>query len=162
MTNREYFIHWKEAEHPTFVRVFKALPAGRLDYRPEPRSRAAADLVWLMVCEEQILSELIDAGQIEWKETPAPSSLEEMITAYEKHHAALASRLQNLDDDAWERNGKFLYGGQVVMDKPIRDLFWEFLFDAVHHRGQLSTYIRPMGGKVPSIYGPSADDPGGL
>jgi hypothetical protein len=37
---------------------------------------------------------------------------------------------------------------------------WGFLFDEVHHRGQLSTYLRPMGGKVPSIHGPSADDPG--
>jgi len=36
---------------------------------------------------------------------------------------------------------------------------WIALFDAVHHRGQLSTYIRPMGGKVPSIYGPSGDAP---
>ena len=35
------------------------------------------------------------------------------------------------------------------------------LNDAIHHRGQLTTYLRPMGGKVPSIYGPSADDPGG-
>jgi uncharacterized damage-inducible protein DinB len=34
---------------------------------------------------------------------------------------------------------------------------WDFFFDAIHHRGQLSTYLRPMGGTVPSIYGPSAD-----
>src|SRR5689334_7291005 len=39
----------------------------------------------------------------------------------------------------------------------VGGLLWIALFDAVHHRGQLSAYIRPMGGKVPSIYGPSAD-----
>jgi len=39
-------------------------------------------------------------------------------------------------------------------------MLWGFLFDAIHHRGQLSSYLRPMGAKVPSIYGPSADDPG--
>jgi uncharacterized damage-inducible protein DinB len=39
-------------------------------------------------------------------------------------------------------------------------MLWGLLFDAVHHRGQLSAYIRPMGGKVPSIYGPSGDDAG--
>jgi uncharacterized damage-inducible protein DinB len=38
---------------------------------------------------------------------------------------------------------------------------WGYLFDMVHHRGQLSSYLRPMGAKVPSIYGPSADDSGG-
>ena len=37
---------------------------------------------------------------------------------------------------------------------------WDFMFDAIHHRGQLSAYLRPMGGKVPSIYGPSADETG--
>ena len=41
------------------------------------------------------------------------------------------------------------------------DFVWGMFFDAIHHRGQLTTYLRPMGGKVPSIYGPSGDDPGG-
>ena len=55
----------------------------------------------------------------------------------------------------------FLYQGQVVMEKPtVVEFLWDFMFDAIHHRGQLSAYLRPMGGKVPSIYGPSADDTG--
>ena len=48
----------------------------------------------------------------------------------------------------------------ALFQSTVDDLFWGFLFDMIHHRGQLSTYIRPMGGKVPSIYGPSADDAG--
>lgn len=51
-------------------------------------------------------------------------------------------------------------GGDAVWETTMDEFVWGFLFDAVHHRGQLSTYLRPMGGKVPSIYGPSADDPG--
>jgi uncharacterized damage-inducible protein DinB len=43
------------------------------------------------------------------------------------------------------------------MEARRRDLGWMLLLDAIHHRGQLSTYLRPMGGTVPSIYGPSAD-----
>jgi uncharacterized damage-inducible protein DinB len=46
---------------------------------------------------------------------------------------------------------------QQILLAPRRDLAWMLLLDAVHHRGQLSTYLRPMGGTVPSIYGPSAD-----
>ena len=42
----------------------------------------------------------------------------------------------------------------------LENFAWGFLLDAVHHRGQLTTYLRPMGSKVPSIYGPSADDSG--
>ena len=44
--------------------------------------------------------------------------------------------------------------------RAVPEMLWGFLFDAIHHRGQLSSYLRPMGAKVPSIYGPSADDPG--
>lgn len=49
---------------------------------------------------------------------------------------------------------------EIILKDTVGGLLWLALFDAVHHRGQLSTYIRPMGGKVPSVYGPSADDPG--
>jgi uncharacterized damage-inducible protein DinB len=49
---------------------------------------------------------------------------------------------------------------EILLKDTVEGLLWIALFDMVHHRGQLSTYIRPMGGKVPSIYGPSADDAG--
>ncbi len=62
---------------------------------------------------------------------------------------------------AWEHKGQFIEEGHLVMEGPLREILWLLLFDAVHHRGQLSTYIRPMGGRVPSIYGPSADESGG-
>ncbi len=62
-----------------------------------------------------------------------------------------------MDDATWEAPGRFLLDGRVVYEYPRRDLAWMLLFDGLHHRGQLSTYLRPMGGKVPSIYGPSGD-----
>ncbi|MBI4639629.1 MAG: hypothetical protein HY731_02985 [Candidatus Tectomicrobia bacterium] len=161
MTNREFFLTRWEAEFPAFVRVFKALPPDKLDYRPHPRSRSAAELVWLLAYEEQTGSELVDTGKIDWKETSPSHSLDQMIVTYEKAHADLGRRLRELDDNSWEgKKGKFIVNGNMVMEEPLGDFFWSALFDAIHHRGQLSTYIRPMGGKVPSIYGPSADDPG--
>ena len=53
----------------------------------------------------------------------------------------------------------FLFNGQQVMNESGYDNAWGFLFDIVHHRGQISTYLRPMGSTVPQIYGPSADEP---
>jgi uncharacterized damage-inducible protein DinB len=55
---------------------------------------------------------------------------------------------------------QFVMDGRVLFEVPLGEMFWLGLFDAIHHRGQLSVYLRPMGGRVPSIYGPSADDPG--
>ena len=161
MTDRERWIRQWEGEYPAFVRVLKAVPAAKLDYRPHERSRSAAELVWLLACTEQAGVELIDTGKIDWKETPPLKSLDEMIAAFERNHAELATRLKKLDDTAWQRKAQFLAGGHLIMEGTVAEFLWMSLFDAVHHRGQLSVYLRPMGGKVPSIYGPSADDMGG-
>jgi uncharacterized damage-inducible protein DinB len=59
----------------------------------------------------------------------------------------------------WERRVPFLYKGQEVMSDTGFQMAWGFLFDIVHHRGQISTYLRPMGSTVPQIYGPTADEP---
>ena len=82
-----------------------------------------------------------------------------LIEAFDKAWETLLQKVENMDDAAWTKTGRFLLNGQVRMEQPISGFLWLFFFDAIHHRGQLSTYIRPMGGKVPSIYGPSGDDP---
>lgn len=157
MTNREFFIKRWEEEYPTFLKVFRALPKDKPDYRPHPRSRSAAQLVWLLALEEQACSGLIDAGKVEWRETLPPRSLEEVITAYEKAHSELAPRLKKLDDNTWERRTVQLVSGEASYELTLGEMLWAVMFDAIHHRGQLSLYVRLTGGKVPAIYGSSAD-----
>ena len=160
MINLEFCIARRTAELPTFVKVLKALPKDRLDYRPDPRARTAAELAWVLAAEEAALVALLDTGVVEWKETPPPASLDEIVTAYETSAAAANERLGRLDAAGWQRKGRFVMGSDAAWEATMSEFFWGFLFDAIHHRGQLSTYLRPMGGKVPSIYGPSADDSG--
>jgi uncharacterized damage-inducible protein DinB len=62
-----------------------------------------------------------------------------------------------MDESSWCRVAKFFYAGKVISEQPAGQFLWFILFDAIHHRGQLSAYLRPMGGAVPAIYGPSAD-----
>src|SRR5262249_24380649 len=96
-----------------------------------------------------------------WHPTERSSTLDEMVRAYEHHHNQLAVKLNELDDNIWNHPAWIVQGEQEILLKDtVGGLLWLALFDAVHHRGQLSTYIRPMGGKVPSIYGPSADSVG--
>jgi uncharacterized damage-inducible protein DinB len=84
-----------------------------------------------------------------------------MIAAYELHRNTLAEKLHGLDDITWNHQAWMIVGAQEILLKDtVGGLLWLALFDAVHHRGQLTTYIRPMGGKVPGVYGPSGDDPG--
>jgi uncharacterized damage-inducible protein DinB len=83
-----------------------------------------------------------------------------MIAAYEGHHQTLGAALSHLTDETWNRPAWLMQDQhEMVLKDTVGGLLWIALFDAVHHRGQLSAYIRPMGGKVPSIYGPSGDSP---
>lgn len=156
---REYFRECFAAEKPKFVRVLKAVPPDRADYRPHPRSTSARDIVWLLASELGDASQLIDKGEVNFAARPSPA-VPESIAAYERNAAELERRLATLDDAAWDRQARFLANGQVAWETSLGDMLFGFLFDAIHHRGQLSSYLRPMGAKVPAIYGPSADDPG--
>jgi uncharacterized damage-inducible protein DinB len=156
----EYCRKQRTQELPKFVKVLKAMPQGRLDYRPDPRARTAAELAWVLAQEEGALVALLDEGRMDWKEEQAPATVDEIVTAFERNANAVNERLAKLDEAGWEKKGQFLMGGQVAWEDSIGEFVWGFLFDAIHHRGQLSTYLRPMGGKVPAIYGPSADDTG--
>jgi len=156
----DYCRKQRALELPKFVKVLKALPHGRLDYRPDPKARTAAELAWTLAEEEAALVSLLDTGKCEWKQSSPPATVDEIVAAYERHATAVNGKLASIDEAGWERKGQFLMGGQVAWEDTIAEFVWGFLFDAIHHRGQLSTYLRPMGGKVPAIYGPSADDSG--
>ena len=167
LSNREFFIQRWQQEYSGFVRVLKALPGDRLDYRPHPRSRSAGELVALLVTSQQSCTHLCKSrksfySSLRWKEPAAFGDLSHMISTYERDHSQLASELNSLDDNAWNHQAWLVQDNEEILLKDtVGGLLWIALFDTVHHRGQLSTYIRPMGGNVPSIYGPSADDASG-
>jgi len=158
-TFREYYQECLEAETPKFIRVLNAVPADQAGYRPHPRSTSASDLVWLLASELQDACELVDRGEVSYVSRPAPA-VPESVAAYQRNIEALQKRVATLNDAAWDKKVRFLVEGNVAWETSLGDRLFGFLFDAIHHRGQLSTYLRPMGAKVPSIYGPSADDPG--
>lgn len=155
----EYYKQCFAAEKPTFIKVMKAVPPDKAGYKPHERSTSAGDLVWLLASELDDACQLIDRGEVDYVPRPAPA-VPEAVAAYEKHAADLEARLARVDAAKWESKAQLKMGGKVAWEAPLGDMLFGFLFDAVHHRGQLSSYLRPMGAKVPSIYGPSGDDPG--
>jgi len=156
---RQYYTECFQAEKPKFIRVMKAVPADQAAYRPHPRSTCAGDLVWLLASELRDACELVERGEVSYVPRPTPT-VPESIAAYERNAEEFEKRAATLDDATWEKKARFLVDGNVVWETSLGDMLFGFLFDAIHHRGQLSSYLRPMGAKVPSIYGPSADDPG--
>jgi uncharacterized damage-inducible protein DinB len=160
MTNREFFISRWESEQPAFLKVVRAMPEGQLAYKPHERSSAAGAVAWQLAEEQKQLCELLDTGEINFEIKPHPEKCSHIATAYEKATDDLRGKLKSASDEKWSSSGKFMSKGNVVWSDSVQNLCWGYLFDMVHHRGQLSAYLRPMGGKVPAIYGPSADDAG--
>ena len=160
MSLRDFLQHRWTVERPAFQRVLHALPVGEFAYSPHERSPSAAQILWTLALEAKACSELIDAGETNWVPDPPPADPEKIVATYEKRAADLGERIGRLDEPAWENKARFLVNGNLAWEAPLGELLWFMFFDAIHHRGQLSTYIRPMGGKVPSIYGPSGDNSG--
>jgi uncharacterized damage-inducible protein DinB len=140
-------------ESQTTRNVLSRIPEGS-DYRPDPKSRTAKEIAWQIVCEEKMIVEALERGRAEWTPPPEPATMKEVLDAYEKQSARMPQRWEALPDSHWSGTLEF-FGN----DRPAAPMAWSFLFDIVHHRGQITTYLRPMGSTVPQIYGPSADEP---
>jgi uncharacterized damage-inducible protein DinB len=153
MDDRSLFTGFWEHESKTTRKVIGRIPEDS-DYRPDPKSRTASEIAWQIMCEEKMLVDALESGKMEWKPEPPPSTVREMVELYDAQSADIILRLKALPAERW--NGNLEFFGDERQASPMA---WSFLFDIVHHRGQITTYLRPMGSTVPQIYGPSADEP---
>ncbi len=156
MTSREFYLERRKAELPVFLDVLKSLPAEQLSYKPHDRSPSAQQLAWTLATELKACVDAVTLGKVEWSSPPAPA-LDEIVALFEQRSNELTNAVSQTDEARWNRVAQFHYNGKLVSEQPVGQFLWMIMFDAIHHRGQLSAYLRPMGGKVPSIYGPSAD-----
>lgn len=158
MDHKTFFLKFWEQEAPATLKVISRIPQERSDYRADPKARTAREIAWLMVREEAVLADGLEQGTFEWKDAPTPATMTEIVEAYERNHDALTRRLHAIESSRWEAQVPFLFDGQEAMRDTGYNMAWGILHDQIHHRGQLSTYLRPMGTTVPAIYGPSADE----
>jgi uncharacterized damage-inducible protein DinB len=159
MTIREFYLDNRKHELPAFQRVLAALPKDKFHYKPHDRSPSTEQLVWTLVQEMKCLIDLIETGELTFGNVPAPKP-DEMIALFNQYYETLMHKVSAMPDHDWNKNGKFVMGGRVIREQPVGQFLFGFHQDMIHHRGQLMAYIRPMGGRVPAVYGPSGDDPG--
>jgi uncharacterized damage-inducible protein DinB len=149
-------------EVATTERVLAAVPEKNIDWRPDPKSRSAVELTAHVAGHAAIFDSLIQTGEIRATPMPTPKSIKEAAGIWTAFIPKVDKALKSMDEKTWEQKTATLYGpkGEVWQSSPMGGMMWFALVDLIHHRGQLCTYIRPLGGKVPSIYGPSADSSG--
>jgi uncharacterized damage-inducible protein DinB len=143
-------------EHRTTKKILEAVPADKADYRPDPVSKSAMELVRHIAASEiRFLETTINA------EFSATSSLPESVKTpaevaawYSENFARNFDRLAQLKGDHLMKITDF----RGLFKLPAVAFLQVGMNHSIHHRGQLSSYLRCMGAKVPSIYGESFDD----
>jgi hypothetical protein len=149
-----------EQETATTLKVLRAYPQDQAELRPHPRAKTARELAWLFAMEQKLGSLAVqDQLDLSGGFPPAPDSFDQVIVAFETGRNDLLDLLRTMPDEQLAGTVRFFTGPKQMGDIPKKDFLWFLLHDQIHHRGQFSVYLRMAGGKVPSIYGPSADEP---
>ena len=146
-----------EREHPTTKRVLAAVPDDKRDYKPHDNSRSAWDLAQHLADSDVWFLNSVADGQFVWtgEQPERAKDVKGLVAWYEAEFPKAMARVKALKPEQLLKPVDF-FG---MMTVPVF-LYLQFAQDhAVHHRGQLSTYLRPMGAKVPDIYGGSFDEP---
>ncbi|HEV7239192.1 MAG TPA: DinB family protein [Thermoanaerobaculia bacterium] len=158
MSTREFFAERLAAEVPAFNKVIRALPGDRLDYRPHEKNTPAGQLAWQLSDEMSHLPDLFAKGEINYVANELPATIDEIADVFARNAQKALDAANAVDEERWNSSARFLFNGQVAWETTVSGMAWGYLFDMIHHRGQLTAYLRPMGGKVPSCYGPTADE----
>ena len=164
MTDKELFVYTLKDELPRFERVFKALeaiPQKKHSFRHHAKSRTALALMLNTFGQEgAMIQTFLKTGKmnfLSWK-GPKLKTATDVRKEFMKSMTTVGEMAKKMNSKVWASKAVIYAGDKVDWESPRGLMAWSFLLDLIHHRGQLSTYLRPMGGKVPSIYGPSADE----
>ena len=145
----------REAE--TTKKVIAAIPDAKSDYKPDPHARSAKELAWHIANSDVQFLDGIAGLTFDNMQNPEhkPETSSEIVAWYGENIARGVARIQAMTPEQLMTPVAF-YG---LFNLPAV-LYLSFLNNhSIHHRGELSTYLRPMGSKVPSIYGGSYDEP---
>ena len=160
---KERFLRTCEQEFATTLRVLRAYPEDRLDLRPHPKARTARELGWVFVMERMLGTAVYD-DQLETLMASGPppeppQSWSDLLAALERAHGEFVERIRATPDGELRKKVRFFTGPHTVGEYTRMEWIWFLLHDEIHHRGQFSVYLRMADGRVPSIYGPTADEP---
>jgi len=161
----ELFLGELEREAPRTRRAIEQVPLDRDDWTPHPKSMPLGRLAGLVATMPSWVTLVIDQDELNLTPGPGasqyqPPAMDKLVEVHDQHLAKARESLQKTNDDyLMTTKWRLVAGGQVVMEQPRYIVLRETINHLAHHRGQLTVYLRMCERKVPSIYGPTADDP---
>lgn len=163
MTDQELFIETLKSELPRFERVMKAVeavPKHKHSYKHDKKSRTTFELLsHTFGSESGMFPVILKQGKLDFMAWPKPmwKTAKDVRLEFMKNMKTTIKLAEKMSYPEWNKKAQMFMNGKMMWEDKRGKIAFEFLLDLIHHRGQLSTHLRPMGGKVPSIYGPSAD-----
>jgi uncharacterized damage-inducible protein DinB len=155
LTYRAMMLDGFAREVETTKRVFSAVPENKKEYRPDPNARNAWELAWhLANTDVQFLDGIADLKFSMGAPAKKPTTVAELVDWYDENIKRSSDRVRALSAEQLLTPVQF-----IVFNFPAVFYLGFLNNHSIHHRGELATYLRPMGSKVPSIYGGSFDEP---
>ncbi len=159
VTEKDMYLQAFENEYQITLKTLRAYPAEKSELKPAEKLKNARELAWVLVLNQMVVTPTIQGDLRPGAMPIAPKAWSEVLAAYENTHRDASAKLNQLTDDQMNRMIQMPVGPKQMGDVRIADALWMFLSDTIHHRGQISVYLRIAGGRLPSIYGPTADEP---
>ena len=157
-SSKELFKAMLSSELKATCDVIKSLPDTQLAYQPHPHSRTAYQLVEHLIAHAKDFNVILTSNICEECIHAPFENLSNAAELLEVNWNMALQKLEEISEDDFNSiSVDLLVLGNHVLSMPRANMMWFFLFDVIHHRGQLTTYIRPMGGKNPAVYGSSYD-----
>lgn len=162
MAKKDSILKVLDAELPTTKKVLARVPMEKAEWKPSEKSTSLGALAaWIANAPSWVAGIIGNDGfdVMKFQPAPVPATSAALVQIYESGIAAARAAIAKLDDAAIDGPWSFRLGDKTLNTLTRFDAASLFLiFDAIHHRGQLSVYIRMLGIPVPSIYGPSGDE----
>lgn len=159
-TAKQRLLERYELNHAKTLNVLRAFPGAKSEFRPHERSNTALRLAWTFVVEERLLLKAIRGEEVLGGGFPSPpETWDAVLDHFNKGYDDVIAALRDPGNPELQGTVSFYSGPKQTADMPIEAFAGFMLDDQIHHRGQLSVYVRMAGGMVPAIYGPSADEP---
>jgi uncharacterized damage-inducible protein DinB len=165
MKMTEWFLAELESEAAKSRRVLEQVPAGKRGFKPHDRSMEFGYLSELVANISSWVGMAITMDELDiapkdgpsYKPAPLNTSAE-LVAALDKAVAQAREALQKTSDAHLQTPWRLLAGGQLAFEQPRHQVIRDTFLHSAHHRGQMTVYLRLLGSKVPSVYGPTADD----
>lgn len=155
------FLSEMEQEFVSTKNLLEIIPEEKLNYKPHEKAMSLGELALHVATISGKNLAFAKNGNVETSvivEHPIPNSKNEILESFEES-VKTVQKLLTEDDTNWLKNNwELLQNGSPIAEMPTYTFVRTFVLNHwYHHRGQLSTYLRILGQKLPSIYGPSAD-----